>query len=303
MLWFKNMMVYRLNRDIPLSADEMEKQLDAFTFSPCGSQDMSKTGWVPPMGNRSDALIHVNNGQMIICARKEEKILPSPVVKQALEAKINKLEAEQSRKLKKTEKDSLKDEVLHSLLPRAFSRFSQTYMWIDTVNNLIMVDCASAKKAEDTLALLRKSLGSLPVVPLTLENPIELTLTEWVRSGDVPAGFALLDEAELKAVLEDGGVIRCKKQDLVCDEIANHIEAGKWVTKLALDWQERIQFVLADDGSVKRLKFSDTLRDQNDDIDREDFAQRFDADFILMTSELAALIGNLVEALGGEAQR
>ncbi|HAB24449.1 MULTISPECIES: recombination-associated protein RdgC [Pantoea] len=303
MLWFKNMMVYRLNRDIPLSADDMEKQLEAYTFSPCGSQDMSKTGWVSPMGNRSDALTHVNNGQIVICARKEEKILPSPVVKQALEAKISKLEAEQSRKLKKTEKDSLKDEVLHSLLPRAFSRLSQTFIWIDTVNSLIMVDCASAKKAEDTLALLRKSLGSLPVVPLTLESPIELTLTEWVRSGDLPAGFALMDEAELKAILEDGGVIRCKKQDLVCDEIANHIEAGKLVTKLALDWQERIQFVLADDGSVKRLKFSDTLREQNDDIDREDFAQRFDADFILMTSELAALTSNLVEALGGEAKR
>lgn len=303
MLWFKNLMVYRLSREVALNADEMEKQLSAFAFTPCGSKDMAKTGWVSPMGSHSDALTHAVNGQIVICARKEEKILPSPVIKQELQAKIERLEGEQHRKLKKTEKDALKDEVLHSLLPRAFSRFNQTFMWIDTVNDLIMVDAASAKRAEDTLALLRKSLGSLPVVPLTMESPIELTLTEWVRSGELPAGFIIQDEAELKAILEDGGVIRCKKQNLISDEIAVHIEAGKLVTKLAVDWQERIQLVLADDGSLKRLKFADTLREQNDDIDRDDFAQRFDADFILMTSELAALIKNTIEALGGEAQR
>lgn len=303
MLWFKNLMVYRLSREVALNADEMEKQLSAFAFTPCGSQDMAKTGWVSPMGSHSDALTHAVNGQIVICARKEEKILPSPVIKQELQAKIERLEAEQHRKLKKTEKDALKDEVLHSLLPRAFSRFNQTFMWIDTVNDLIMVDAASAKRAEDTLALLRKSLGSLPVVPLTMESPIELTLTEWVRSGEMPAGFAIQDEAELKAILEEGGVIRCKKQNLISDEIAVHIEAGKLVTKLAVDWQERIQLMLSDDGSFKRLKFADALREQNDDIDRDDFAQRFDADFILMTSELAALIKNTIEALGGEAQR
>ncbi|MDC9592851.1 recombination-associated protein RdgC [Xenorhabdus sp. IM139775] len=303
MLWFKNLMIYRLNREIALSADELEKQLSPLAFTPCGSQDMMKTGWVSPMDSHGEALTHACGNQLLICARKEEKMLPSPVIKQELQAKIARLEGEQHRKLKKTEKDSLKDEVIHTLLPRAFSRFSQTYIWIDTVNHLIIVDAASAKRAEDNLALLRKTLGSLPVVPLTFTDPIELTLTKWVRSGDLPAGYALMDEAELKAILEEGGVIRCKKQDLVSDEIAAHIESGKYVTKLALDWEERIQFMLSDDGAFKRIKFSETLREQNDDIDREDVAQRFDADFTLMTGELSALIKNTIDALGGEAER
>lgn len=104
MLWFKNLMVYRLSRDISLRAEEMEKQLAGLTFTPCGSEDIAKTGWVSPMGSHSDALTHTANGQIVICARKEEKILPSPVIKQALEAKILKLEADQGRKLKKPRK-------------------------------------------------------------------------------------------------------------------------------------------------------------------------------------------------------
>jgi len=303
MFWFKNIMIYRLNSEISLSAEEMEKQLAGAAYTPCGSQDMAKSGWVAPLGDKSLALTHVVNDQFLVCVRKEEKILPSSVIKQELQGKIEKLENEQSRKLRKTEKDALKDEVLFSLMPRAFSRFSQTFIWLDTARSLVIVDAASAKKAEDALALLRKSLGSLPVVPLTLETPIELTLTQWVRGGEPPAGFVVQDEAELKALLEDGGTIRCKKQDLASDEIAAHIEAGKVVTKLALDWQEKIQFILADDATIKRLKFADTLREQNDDIDREDYAQRFDADFMLMTGELAGLIEQLVTALGGEAQR
>lgn len=98
-------------------------------------------------------------------------------------------------------------------------------------------------------------------------------------------------------------LVGSKKQALVSDEIHVHLEARKVVTKLSLDWQNRIQFILCDDGSVNRLKFADELIQQNDDIDREDIAQRFDADFVLMTGELSSLINGLTTSLGGEAQR
>lgn len=304
MNFFKNAIIYRISNPMSLMAQlaTIEQQLLPFQFTPCGSNDMAKTGWVPATAF-SQTLAHQANGQYLLTVQRQEKILPGPVIKQELNARIAKLESEQGRKLKKTEKDSLKDEVLQSLLPRAFTKDSRTQLWIDVMSGLIIVDASSARKAEDALALLRKSLGSLPVIPLTIENPVELTITEWVRSGNAPSGFTIGDAAELKAILADGGIAKVKKQDLVSDEIATHIEAGKVVTKLALDWQQRVTFTLTNDAMLTRLKFCDELIDQNDDIDREDVLARFDADFTLMTGELSALIKQLVTALGGEAQR
>lgn len=304
MNFFKNAIIYRIGNPMALMAHlpTLEENLKQFQFTPCGSQDMARTGWVPAT-EQHQTLVHQANGQFLLTIQKQEKIIPGPVIKQELNARVTKLETEQGRRLKKTEKDALKDEVLHSLLPRAFTKDSRTQLWIDIASGLIIVDAASSRKAEDALALLRKSLGSLPVVPLTMETPVELTLTEWVRSGNAPSGFAIGDAAELKALLADGGVARVKKQDLVSDEIATHIEAGKVVTKLALDWQQRVTFTLTDDAILTRLKFCDELIDQNDDIDREDVLARFDADFTLMTGELSALIKQLITALGGEAKR
>lgn len=299
-MWFKNLQIYRFTRPFELSAEELEKQLASVTFSPCGSQDMSKFGWISPLGKQSDLLVHEAQGQLLICAKREDKMLPASVVKEVLQDKVEAMEAEQGRALKKKEKEALKEEVLMTLLPRAFSRSSQTFLWLNPADNYVVVDAGSAKKADDVLALLRKCIGSLPVVPLALTNPAEITMTEWLNAGAAPAGFALEDEAELRSALEHGGIIRCKEQDLVSEEIRGHLLADKLVTKLALSWADTVSFVLGDDLSVKRLKFSEELREQNDDVVSEDAAARLDADFALMTGELARFIPELITALGGE---
>ena len=299
-MWFKNLLIYRFTRPFELDIEQLESKLDDFPFSPCGSQDISKFGWIKPLGKAGQALTHGVADNILICAKKEDKVLPAGVIKDMLQEKVENIEAEQGRGLKKKEKDALKEDIVQQLLPRAFPRSSQTFAWICPSLDLLVVDASSAKKADDLIALLRKCVGSLPVVPLTLATPADVTMTDWLNSAAASTGFELGNEAELRSALEHGGIIRCKEQDLTSEEIKHHLNADKLVTKLALDWKESISFLLSEDVSVKRLKFSDVLKEQNDDVAADDYAAKFDADFALMTGELMRFIPDLIDALGGE---
>ena len=162
------------------------------------------------------------------------------------------------------------------------------------------MNSASPKKAEDLLSTLREAIGSLPVRPLTVKIAPSATLTDWVKTQKSADDFFVLDECELRDTHEDGGVVRCKRQDLTSDEIQQHMEAGKQVTQLSLAWQDKLSFVLDDKLIIKRLRFEELLQDQAEQDGGEDALAQQDASFLLMMMTFREFLPALFEAFGGE---
>ncbi|AFP85516.1 DNA recombination-dependent growth factor C [secondary endosymbiont of Heteropsylla cubana] len=299
MLWFKNIVIYRLTKRIELSVAEIEKKLSDFIFTSCSGQDIAKSGWISPMGDAYSPLIHATSGHLFLCLRTEEKVIPPSVIKKSLEDKNRKLKSNKNRKLYKNEEKILREEIFYELIPRAFSRFTETFLWINLVDNMVIINVSNFKKAENCLSILRKSIGSLPIVPLRVKNPIEIILTQWVRTGEPAPNFIIQDEVELKMLATEGGTCRCKKQDLSSSEIIVHIKAGKMVTRLALEWKNRIQFLIDKNCLIKRLKLSDQEKEYDNIIQYEDSHSHFYSDFTLITSELTPFIADLIKSFGG----
>lgn len=297
-MWFKNLYFFAFTRPFEWSEQDLEKHLSEHLFTPCGSTEMSHFGWVNALGKHGDTVVHGVNGNYLLCARKEEKILPAPVIKDMIEEKVNLLEQEQGRSATKKEREQFKEDITFELLPRAFSRINDTHAYISPADNIIVINTSSRGKAEDFLALLRKVLGTLPVTSFDPDVAPDETMTEWLTEHNLGAKFQLGMEAEFNALGDDGAVVRVKNQDLNSDEIKAHLDADKYVVKVALEWDESLSFILCDDLAIKRLKFYDVIQDQNEDIDNDDVVARLDADFALMAGELNRFIGDLIAEFG-----
>jgi len=288
---FKNARLFRLGSHFGLDAAGLEEQLATRRFRPCGPVETATLGWSAPLGEDTAALVHSVGGCLLLCARKQERLLPSAAVTEALEERIADLESGEAREVGRAERRRLKEQIVTEMLPRAFTRSRRTLLYIDTESGWLVVDAGSEKQAEDVVSLLRETLGSLPAKPPAPAESPAAVLTGWLLEGGTPADFVPSDACELRDIKDGTGVIRCSGQDLGSEEILNHLRAGKQAVKLALDWDERLGFVLADDLSLRRLRVGDALLEEIEDGD--DPAARMDAEFAIMALQLRELIARL----------
>jgi recombination associated protein RdgC len=295
---FKNIVVYRIAPGwTPPALELFEGELQRLGFQPCAPTQERSAGWVPPRGEEHGAMVESVGGQWILKLAVERKNVPAGAVRAELEARCKAIEAERGRKPGRKEKSEIKDEIVLTFLPRAFSKKSSHMLWLDVANRSVVVAAASAKAAEPVIKQLVDVMADLkhplPLAPLSTSVAPATAMAEWLATRQPPDGFTIDRDLELRNSGEDKSVVRYARHSLELDEIGQHIEQGKLPVQLALTWNERVSFVLTEQLAIRKID----IRGAEDAPKGED---GFDADAAIATGELSGLLPQLLASLGGE---
>lgn len=293
---FKTLNIFDFSCPPPFSSGLVEEHLAARSFVPCGPSQAASCGWVPPRGDNHGALVEVIAGHWILKLMIETKKVPAEVLKRKLDERRAAIEEQTGRKPGKKESRELQEEILLDLLPAAFPSRSAVTVWLDIQAGTLALDATGAK-GQVAIAELVRAIPDFSIRPITTVCSPAGSMSAWLLDGDLPNHFTADRSCELQACDESKARVKYDRHSLDIEEVRNHIATGKLPTKLAMTYADRVSFVLTDKLVLKGVDILDAaLEDKPDDKDA------FDADVVIATGELSALITNLVDALGGRQQ-
>jgi len=288
-MWFKNARLFQLEENFTMAAEVLDTALRSNPLSPCGPQQLASAGWVSPFGDDGQLFVLQSGQAQLFCLGEEEKILPPAVVNHQLETKVNAIRQETGSPVGRQHKAELKQQLVFDLLPQAFVKPKRTLAYFDHVLHMLVVDSASQNQAERLVTHLRDALGSIKAMPFGESSAVAGLMTSWLHQEHPPAGLSFGHEIVLEDTNENGGVIRARKVDFLVDDMRTHLENGYTVKEMGLVYNDRIEFVLGNDLSVRKIKMTDVVLDQLDHTAMESEAQMLDTHFTLMSLELRDL--------------
>ncbi|KWT65065.1 MULTISPECIES: recombination-associated protein RdgC [unclassified Variovorax] len=293
---FSNATIYRITVDPALhTVDMLDEALQKLAFIPCGPTQESSFGWVPPRGEEHGPMLESVAGQWLAKFMTETRSVPASAVKRRVDERCKQIEQATGRKPGKKEKKELKEDVLHEMLPLAFTKIGTISVWIDPAKGLMVLDTASASRGDDVVTALVKSVEGFAFTLLNTQTEPSAAMAMWLSEQEPPQGFTVDREVELRATDESKAVVRYAKHALDIDEVRGHIAAGKRPTRLALTWNDRVSLELTEGFALRKIKFLEGVDEKTGPT-----ADDFDADIAIATGELSGLIADLVDALGGE---
>ena len=296
---FRSFCLYRIQSDALPEMATIEAALREHPFTPCGNTEPQRVGWVPALDEDASAYVHSSDDVMLVRMREQKRLLPAGVIREHLETQVRELQEKEGRKLGRKEVLRLKDELTFSLLPRAFTKTDETLALLMPKQGHILVGASSLTRAELLLNALRLALGSLPVTRPAFSAPIPAFLTAWLKGErDMPAGFTLGESCEMA---DEEGVVRCKGIELISTEVKTHLEAGREVRRLQLNFEDSVDMVLLQDARLVQMKMSERLRGELDAQSADDRLANLDAELQLWHLTMTRLLPRLYQSLGETA--
>lgn len=294
---FKNCIIFCLDPAWSMDMAAMESALATMPFHPCGATQPESCGWVPPRGEKNGALVESIAGQRILKLQVERKSVPASAINRKLAERMTQIEQNEGRKPGRKEQRELRDEITLELLPHAFPKITQILTWIDLEHGRLVLDCSSQGNADKAVSALVQCLPGLMVSQLLCRIAPQAAMTQWLLDASVrPEAFALGRQVELHSGDEMRSVVKFDRHHLDDDQMRLHISQGKLPTKLAMDWDGRVSFVLTEGLQLRKIKFLDAVFEG----EKAEDEGGLDADVAIATGELSALITDLVQAMGGE---
>lgn len=295
-MWFNNALVYHYELDQPF---DLANALAGEILKPCPPHARFTYGWITAL---PEELVQEVAGCALFCLGKEERILPRGVINRLLAERIQALEIQQGRTIKRSEKAQMAEDIEFDLLPKSFCVQKRLPALIDTVSHRLIINTASDNQASQLLSLLRKSIPGLQLEPLFHQENLALRFAEWLSNPHLlPANFQLANDCLLFSLSDDKKRVNCKGYELPAEEIISLLNQGLVAAEISLIWNERIQFTLTHELTLKRLKSLDYLVDEFNDIQQleEEYLQQ-DAALTLLCGELRSLVNDLMAGLSKE---
>ncbi|KTD19334.1 recombination associated protein [Legionella lansingensis] len=292
-MWFNSAIIYQyeMKEDVDLAAVLAEE-----TLKPCPPHARFIYGWTPASG---DELVQEVAGCSLVCLGKEERILPRGVIKRLLVERIQTLEAQQQRTIKRAERLQLAEDLEFELLPKSFCVQKQLLAMLDSTTNRLIVNASSNNQASQLTSFLRKSLPGIHIEPVSHHENLAMRFAQWISEPQsLPPSLQLASDCLLFSLDDEKKRVNCKGYELPAEEILTLLSQGLAAAEISLIWNERIQFTLTHDLTLKRLRCLDYLIDEFNEIKQlEETYQQRDAALTLLSGELRALINDLLAGL------
>ncbi|KEI36012.1 DNA recombination-dependent growth factor C [Francisella sp. W12-1067] len=277
-MFFKNLTAFKIT---DINIDTFEESINKLAFIPCSKSQKSTKGFVNPFIKDDENCLFRFNHLAVFCLLTEDKLLPAQIINQEAQAYIEELE--QSRYVSKKEKSEIKEDTEQRLLPQAFSKFKKVYGYLDLTNSYLVIDSVSENQVTKIVELLQRCEARFELVQKE-ESEI---LTHWFIDNANPLDVEISDKCKLTSDIGDGiANISCQGSAVLNDQIKSFVEAGGYITELAIIWKEQLAMTVNTKLQFKSIKFLDGIKDLNKNESHE-------ADLLLMSDTFAELINSI----------